>query len=100
MALLKSVELNSGVVAEYWKIAHVTVDCSVSDPNVRIWLALYINQTTRNNGKQAIHTQEIEMKLSDIDAQFSYDFRACLYHTIKSLSDWNTSTDIIESDGS
>ena len=99
MAFELATTLDTGVSGNYWYLGHVEVVCNDS-PFVIVAMDLYLDRQAKLDGKAIMQRRATNMSLYEIDASVSYDFRACLYHTIKSLEDWNTATDVIESDGS
>ena len=96
MAFILPTEQSSGVVAEYWKIMTVFVDCGLDRPTCRTYLSLYLNQQARLNGKSPVSGTEVFMFLDEIDATFSYDFRACIYNALKQRPEWANSLDAID----
>ena len=96
MALVLSTELSNGVSGNYWRISYVTVDCQKPFPTVDVNMALYISEDHKKNGKDQISFTMLNFNLLDIDATFSYDFRACLYNAIKQLPQWADSTDALD----
>lgn len=96
MAFILPTEQSSGVVAEYWKIMTVFVDCGLDRPTCRTYLSLYLNQQARFNGKSPVSGTEVFMFLDEIDATFSYDFRACIYNALKQRPEWANSLDAID----
>jgi hypothetical protein len=95
MALQLLRELPSGVSGEYWRINYVTVNCN-DTPYTQIWLSLYVNRQARLDNKASMHTEELKIPLQDIDSTYSYDFRACLYNSIKKLPGWETAVDVYD----
>lgn len=100
MALQLFQELPTGISGNYWKIIRASVDCDKEIPTVDISLALWVSRLLKLNQKEAIHLEVVRMNLTDIDSTFSYDFRACLYNSLKTLPKWSVAQDVIESDGS
>ncbi len=96
MALVLNTELSNGVSGNYWRISYVTVDCQKEMPTVDVKMALYISENHRKNGKDQISFVMLNFNLLDIDATFSYDFRACIYNAIKQLPSWSNSTDALD----
>jgi len=99
MALELSKELGSGVVGDYWRIIRVLTECDVETPYCTIILGLWVNRQTRLDGKSLLSSETVRMDLADIDSTYSYDFRACLYNSLKTLPEWSSAIDIIETDG-
>ena len=95
MALELLQELESGVSGNYWRIGSVVVACT-NDPIVTIYMELYVNQAARHSGKSPLKTQAVNMMLYQIDSSYDYDFRACIYHSIKQLPYWENAKDIFE----
>ena len=95
MALELLKELDSGVDGNYWRIGSVVVSCT-DDPIVTIYMELYINQAARQAGKSNLMVQPVNMMLYQIDSSFDYDFRACIYNSIKQLPYWENARDIFE----
>lgn len=95
MALELLQELESGVSGNYWRIGSVVVACT-DDPIVTIYMELYVNQAARHSGKSPLKTQAVNMMLYQIDSTYDYDFRACIYNSIKQLPYWENARDIFE----
>ena len=100
MALQLETELDSGVVGDYWRIARVNVECYVPTPYVDIVLCLWITRQHCLDGKNFVYNVIERMNLTDIDSTYSYDFRACIYNSLKTLPQWANAIDIVEPDGS
>ena len=96
MAFILPTEQSSGVVAEYWKIMTVFVDCGLDRPTCRTYLSLYLTQQARLDGKSPVAGTEVIMFLDEIDATFSYDFRACIYNALKQRPEWAGAVDAID----
>jgi hypothetical protein len=96
MAFILPTEQSSGVVAEYWKIMTVFVDCGIDRPASRTYLSLYLNQQARLDGKSPVSGTEVIMFLDEIDSTFSYDFRACIYNALKQRPEWANAVDAID----
>lgn len=99
MALELSKELDSGATGNYWRIVRVHVECDVENPYCSIVMGLWVNRQTRLDGKSILSSEIVRMNLADIDSTFSYDFRACLYNSLKTLPEWENAIDVIEVDG-
>lgn len=99
MAFKLSKELSTGVQADYWKMGYVEVDC-FKDPTVRIHLCLYLSKEARLSGKESLNRTIIEVPLSDINSNYSYDFRACIYNYLRHRPEYIEAQDILEEDGS
>lgn len=99
MALELSKELHSGATGNYWRIVRVHVECDVENPYCSIVMGLWVNRQTRLDGKSILSSEIVRMNLADIDSTFSYDFRACLYNSLKTLPEWENAIDVIEVDG-
>ena len=87
---------NSGVIANYWRLAIANVDCTIEFPVVRMQMDLYVNIDARFNGNTPLQNKFILAALSDIDVTYSYDFRACIYNYLKSTSEWANSIDVLD----
>ena len=96
MAFILPTEQSSGVIAEYWKIMTVFVDCGLDRPTCRTYLSLYLTQQARLDGKSPVSGTEVFMFLDEIDATFSYDFRACIYNALKQRPEWAGAIDAID----
>lgn len=92
-------ELPSGISGNYWKIISALVHCD-DNPVVTVRLSLYVSQAARNQGKQPIWGAVEDFSLLEIDMEYSYDFRACLYHALKTRPKWINAVDVVEPDGS
>jgi hypothetical protein len=99
MALELSKELSSGVSGNYWRIIRVHVECDVETPYCGIAMGLWVNRQTRLDGKSLLSSEIVRMNLADIDSTFSYDFRACIYNSLKTLPEWADAVDVLETDG-
>jgi hypothetical protein len=99
MAFEKSLELDNGFTGNYWRLSSVHVNCD-ANLMVSINMYLYKNRDARVQGKTPIFDSLIQIPLTSIDSTFSYDFRACIYNSLKQLEYWSDAVDIIESDGS
>lgn len=95
MALELLQELESGVSGNYWRIGSVVVACT-DDPVVTIYMDLYLNRDARISGKSSLKTQPVNMMLYQIDSTYDYDFRACIYNSIKQLPYWENARDVFE----
>lgn len=95
MAFQLDRELESGVVGNYWRIKSALVDCD-GNPTVAVYLNLYIDKDTRDNGRSPILTQAVVLSLLDVDMFYSYDFRACLYKALKEKAGWASAIDIFD----
>ena len=100
MALQLYQELPTGISGNYWKIIRATVDCDKELPTVDISLALWISRLFKINQKESIQLEIVRLNLDEIDSTFSYDFRACLYNSLKQIPKWADATDVLEDDGS
>jgi hypothetical protein len=87
---------NSGVIANYWRLAIANVDCTIEFPVVRMQMDLYVNIDARFNGNTPLQNKFILAALSDIDVTYSYDFRACIYNYLKSTPEWANSIDVLD----
>lgn len=96
MAFQLQQEQITGVVADYWKINTVFVDCGVARPLVRIYMSLYLSVQARLENKSPVSGLEIVKFLDEIDATFSYDFRACIYNNLKQDEMWKDAIDLID----
>jgi hypothetical protein len=96
MAFRLQQEQSTGVVADYWKINTVFVDCGVNRPVVRIYMSLYLSVQARFENKNPVSGLEIVKFLDEIDATFSYDFRACIYNNLKQDDAWKDAEDLID----
>lgn len=96
MAFKLQQEQATGVVADYWKINTVFVDCGVPRPVVRIYMSLYLSVQARFENKSPVSGLEIVKFLDEIDATFSYDFRACIYNNLKQDEMWKDAEDLID----
>jgi hypothetical protein len=74
----------------------VFVDCGLDRPTCKTYLSLYLTQQTRLDGKSPVSGIEIFMFLDEIDATFSYDFRACIYNALKQRPEWIAALDAID----
>lgn len=96
MAFKLQQEQATGVVADYWKINTVFVDCGVPRPIVRIYMSLYLSVQARFENRSPVSGLEIVKFLDEIDSTFSYDFRACIYNNLKQDDMWKDAEDLID----
>ena len=112
MALAKAVELPTGVTAQYWRITAFTGYLGNYEENgdpaelrTTVMLGGYLDQTTRQSGKQPITEHaisffglQVAQALAAADALPSggvYDrLRTVLYLAIKQLPAWADATDV------
>lgn len=95
MAFELLTELPTGVSGNYWRLGFVQVICN-DYPMCVISMDLYLNKDSRDNGKAILERRNINMPLENIDASFSFDFRACIYNSLKTLPEWEDAVDIFD----
>lgn len=76
MALKKQIELESGVVADYWKITNIFQN--YLQENTSISIAGYVSKEIRQEGKQPTVTKTFLLPLID-----SENIRASAYEALK-----------------
>lgn len=81
MAYKKSLDLNNGYTAEYWRITSVPADKLAVDGEV-VYLG-YKDKATRDNGGNAIARKVFTIKVSDLD--FSQDLFEQAYNLTKEM---------------
>ena len=96
MAFELNRDLPSGVSGNYWKISSALVACNTDNPSCDVYLELFLTRQARIDGKAPLLTTVVGVPLAMVDMSFSFDFRACLYNTIKSFPDWSTAVDIFD----
>ena len=95
MAFELLTELPTGVSGNYWRLGFVQVICN-DYPMCVISMDLYLNKDSRDNGKAILERRNINMPLESIDASYSFDFRACIYNSLKTLPEWEDAVDIFD----
>lgn len=89
MAIIKSIDTQYGIAAEYWKI--IRVDEYFAEMRATVILAAYVNQEARESGKVPLATAAtVEMTG---DTYLPDATRTQLYDYIKSLPDFAGSED-------
>jgi len=96
MAFELNKDLPSGVSGNYWKISSVLVACNTDYPSCDVYLELFLTRQARIDGKSSLLTSVVGVPLAMVDMSFSFDFRACLYNTIRSFPEWSTAIDIFD----
>jgi hypothetical protein len=96
MAFELNRDLPSGVSGNYWKISSALVACNTDNPSCDVYLELFLTRQARIDGKSSLLTSAVGVPLAMVDMSFSFDFRACLYNTIKSFPDWSNAVDIFD----
>lgn len=94
MALKKTLELESGVVGDYWKIKTISIDFSTEI--ARAALHLYINQEARLAGKAYVHTIAINVSSPDFKGSSLSDKSPLItaYELIKQLPEFELAEDV------
>lgn len=69
MALLKTHELESGVVASYWRIVEIRLSIDLRTAAVKI--AGYLDEAARRGDREAVVTREYVAQASEFDGAFS-----------------------------
>jgi hypothetical protein len=95
MAFELTTELETGVIGNYWKMLSATVAC-IDVPVVTVYMELYISRDFRLAGKSAIKQVANTFPMSDVDMSISYDFRVCLYQSLKNIPQWSDAVDIFD----
>lgn len=95
MAFELLTELPTGVSGDYWRLGFVQVICN-DYPTCVISMDLYLNKASRDSGKAILERRNINMALEDIDASYSFDFRACIYNSLKQLPEWADAEDLFD----
>jgi hypothetical protein len=88
-------ELPSGVTGNYWKMSSALVSCN-GDPIVSVYMDLYLSRDARNDGKTPIANEPYTFSLREVDMSYSFDFRVCLYKSLKTLERWKDAVDIFD----
>jgi len=96
MAFELNRDLPSGVSGNYWKISSALVACNTDYPTCDVYLELFLTRQARLDGKAALLTQAVGIPLEMVDMSFSFDFRACLYNSIKTFPSWSSAIDIFD----
>lgn len=95
MAFELTTELETGVIGNYWKMLSATVAC-IDVPVVTVYMELYISRDFRLAGKSPIKQVANTFPMTDVDMSISYDFRVCLYQSLKNIPEWANSIDIFD----
>lgn len=95
MAFELETTLPSGVVGNYWRLGFVQVVCN-DDPYCTVSMDLYLNKQAKLDGKALMERRNTNIPLMDIDASFSFDFRACIYNALKQFPEWADAVDIYD----
>jgi hypothetical protein len=95
MAFYLPTTLATGVQGEYWRLGFVDVVCD-DEPFCTISMDLYLNKQAKLDGKAIMERRNTRMLLQEIDASFSFDFRACIYNSLKQSPDWIDAEDIFD----
>lgn len=95
MAFELTTELESGVTGNYWKMLSATVAC-IDVPVVTVYMELYVSRDLRLAGKSPIKQVANTFPMSSVDMSISYDFRVCLYQTLKTFPEWENAVDIFD----
>ena len=95
MAFYLPTTLASGVQGEYWRLGFVDVVCD-NQPFCTISMDLFLNHQAKLDGKAIMERRNTRMLLQDIDASYSFDFRACIYNSLKQSSDWSDAEDVFD----
>ena len=96
MAFELNRDLPSGVSGNYWRISSALVACNTDNPVCDVYMELFLSRQARLDGKAALLTEADSVSLADVDMSFSFDFRACLYNTLKSYPKWSSAVDIFD----
>ena len=88
-------ELPSGITGNYWKMSSALVSCNDA-PTVLVYMDLYLSRDARNEGKTPITNEYFSFGLHEVDMSYSFDFRVCLYKTLKTLPRWQNVVDIFD----
>ena len=101
MALKKSITMQEGYSAEYWKIDSIMmVDFAKGTAQSRV--LLFVNETTRQNGSNPVQlSPRSSISITSItlsgqefqDALSTKDLRAAMYAKLKALTEFADSVD-------
>ena len=95
MAFELETTLPTGVSGNYWRLGFVQVVCN-DDPYCTVSMDLYLNRQAKIDGKSLMERRNTNIPLMDIDASFSFDFRACIYNALKQFPEWSGAIDIYD----
>lgn len=95
MAFELETTLPTGVSGNYWRLGFVQVVCN-DDPYCTVSMDLYLNKQAKTDGKAMMERRNTNIPLMDIDASFSFDFRACIYNALKQFPEWADAVDIYD----
>ena len=95
MAFELETTLPTGVSGNYWRLGFVQVVCN-DDPYCTVSMDLYLNRQAKIDGKSLMERRNTNIPLMDIDASFSFDFRACIYNALKQFPEWAGAVDIYD----
>jgi hypothetical protein len=95
MAFELETTLPTGVSGNYWRLGFVQVVCN-EDPYCTVSMDLYLNKQAKTDGKSLMERRNTNIPLMDIDASYSFDFRACIYNALKQYPEWANAVDIYD----
>lgn len=95
MAFELETTLPTGVIGDYWRLGFVQVVCN-EDPYCTVSMDLYLNKQAKIDGKALMERRNTNIPLMDIDASYSFDFRACIYNALKQYPEWANAVDIYD----
>ena len=96
MAFELNRDLPSGVSGNYWRISSALVACNTDNPVCDVYMELFLSRQARLDGKAALLTEADSVPLAIVDMSFSFDFRACLYNTLKTYPKWSSAVDVFD----
>lgn len=96
MAFELNKDLPSGVSGNYWRISSALVACNTDNPVCDVYMELFLTRQARIDGKAALLVESDSIPLTSIDMSFSFDFRACLYNSLKSFPKWSGAIDVFD----
>ena len=86
MALIKPETLETGVVAEYWRIRRIMLD--YSDPGAfLIELGLYANEAARRAGFEPVAVRSVDVGF--VGGSDGDDFRGVFYEAVAALPEFD-----------
>lgn len=91
MALLKQVELASGISGEYWRVTRVNINRL--DDTAAVEMRLYLDAEARSAGKDEIRTEWFYLEQVDLDALRGTDPVAATYTRLKQLPEFEGAAD-------
>lgn len=89
MALQKDITLETGAIANYWRIGRIFIDYNLK--KITCYLELYVSKEARDDEKAPIYFSEME---ADISLSVSGDIRQTIYNSLKVIPEFENAVDV------